>query len=101
MLEVGVRADDDEAVARVNERFGSGIEDQVAFGGFDAQDDGATLLMKKRIAQRLAGQGTAFLNADFANFDVEAFFAEGSVDEIEHIGPQEQLRDARADEVVG
>ena len=101
MLEVGVRADNDEAIASVDKSFRSGIEDQMAFGGLDAQDDGAALLMEERIAQRFAGQGTPFLNADFADFHVEPFFAEGSVNEIEHIRTQEQLRDSCADEVVG
>src|SRR5262249_739375 len=43
----------------------------------------------------------ALLNADFADFNVEAFFAEGGVDEIENVGAQQQLGDAITNEVVG
>ena len=46
MLEVGVGADDDEAVAGMDQGFWSRIEDKVALSGFDAEDDGAALLVK-------------------------------------------------------
>src|SRR3990167_9428561 len=40
-------------------------------------------------------------DAYFADFDVEALGPESSVDEVEHVRPQQQLHDAFADEVVG
>jgi len=47
VLQVGIRADDDQAIARMKKGFRRRIEDEAALGGLNAQNHGPALFVKQ------------------------------------------------------
>ena len=72
-----------------------------AVAQLDRQHHHAGLLANFRVGQGFARQHRLLRHRHLFNFHVEPLTAEGVVNQLQHVRPQKQVRDAPPDEVVG